>query len=536
MKEVEIMYKVFIVEDEHLICDHLRKLLLSFKSDLPIRFAGEASDGEMGLAMMLDVKPDILITDIRMPFMNGLLLAKEAKKYFPWLRIIFISGFNDFDYAKTAIQLGVDEYLLKPIKKEELYFSLKKGIEKLESLKNTMIHPADYSQNFMIDIKKNHFLNGLFKGELSMQEFLEESQNFKRNFVGKKYTVLLATNKYDVKFADYYRFSEYLNYLFGNDEHLIFSSISSNYIKFLVSHSNKKSLLGKCYQLANTLIHELEKESTYEIVIAFRSVVERISEIKTSFIITEQLIHTHSNLRIDKVISYEDDIKDNSISSVNLFKVDLANKIASLKPENRNALIVELTGQTGETDERNRLYRFFILTELINLLQKRTNEQCPFNLDKLSNMDYLSSLSVSIDDYQALLTQLFDYLMTNQINPSMIKYKPIIQKALDYIEAHFNDPDISLHSVADEVSLSPSHFSTIFSQSMNCTFIEYLINQRISYAKKLLKETDDKLASITIDIGYNDPNYFSYLFKKKEKISPNEYRKHYRFTQLNASS
>jgi len=99
------MYKVFIVEDEHLIRDSLRNQLLYLAETHPLVFAGEASDGEMALASIMDVKPDILLTDIRMPFMDGLSLAKEVRKIFPWIRIIFISGFDDFDYARTAIQV-----------------------------------------------------------------------------------------------------------------------------------------------------------------------------------------------------------------------------------------------------------------------------------------------------------------------------------------------------------------------------------------------------------------------------------------------
>ena len=113
----------------------------------------------------------------------------------------------------------------------------------------------------------------------------------------------------------------------------------------------------------------------------------------------------------------------------------------------------------------------------------------------------------------------------SDIAKSLDRFNKYLKNALTYINAHFFDPDMNLKTVAETVALSPSHFSTIFSQSLGKTFIEYLTDQRINYAKNLLVTTDSKLTSITLEIGYSDSNYFSYLFKKKEGMSPSEYRK-----------
>ena len=145
------MYKVFIVEDEHLIRDSLRNQLLSLAETHPLIFSGEASDGEMALASIVDVKPDILLTDIRMPFMDGLSLAKEVRKIFPWIRIIFISGFDDFEYARTAIQVQADAYLLKPIKDTELIQTLEAVITVLEKQKEPLMDRDPQADNFVFE-------------------------------------------------------------------------------------------------------------------------------------------------------------------------------------------------------------------------------------------------------------------------------------------------------------------------------------------------------------------------------------------------
>lgn len=112
------MYKVFVTDDEIVIREGLRNSLALENTRFTL--VGEAPDGEIALPMIRDEKPDILITDIRMPFMDGLQLCREVRRVMPWIQIIILSGYNDFDFAKQAISLGVKEYLLKPIRPSDL--------------------------------------------------------------------------------------------------------------------------------------------------------------------------------------------------------------------------------------------------------------------------------------------------------------------------------------------------------------------------------------------------------------------------------
>ena len=112
------MYQVFVVEDELLIRQSIRNVIENMPG--PYALCGEASDGEMALSMMQDLMPDIVLTDIRMPFLDGFELIRNAKAMMPWLKIVIISGYGDFEFAQKAISLGVDQYLLKPIRPPEL--------------------------------------------------------------------------------------------------------------------------------------------------------------------------------------------------------------------------------------------------------------------------------------------------------------------------------------------------------------------------------------------------------------------------------
>lgn len=515
------MYKVFIVEDEHLIRDSLRKQVLQLSEKYPIAYSGEAGDGEMALASILDLQPDIILTDIKMPFMDGLTFAKEARKLLPWTRIIFISGFDDFEYAKGAIQVQADEYLLKPFKSSELENTIAKVVKLLDQQKQT-IEPQSNSDALISGVKKNHFLNGLFKGELLIASAIKEAESFQRSIIGKKFTVLLATNQFNSDFEDYAHLSEYLTFLFGEDEALLFSSVSSRFIKFLIFDNQREHVLEKSYQIAHALIHELEQNSQDDLAVAIGPIVDRLSEIPDSFEKAREMLGTYGYFRTEKIISYEDDMKEGELSPTHPFKMDLAKELSSLKPENIEDFVQKLSQEQGSF-ERTRMIRFFILTELNGLVKKKQKTAAVAFLSDDSLTD-LMSISSDAKKYDELLRKMIHYLIEVNIHPSMSKYQSVIHHAVAFITTNYTDPDISLNMVAEELSLSPAHFSTIFSQSMGKTFIEYLTDQRIRLAKNLLKETNQKLSEIAFEIGYNDPNYFSFLFKKKQGISPKEYR------------
>lgn len=513
-------YKVFIVEDEHLIRETLRNQVIQLGEQLPITYCGEAGDGEMALAAITELLPDIILTDIKMPFMDGLEFSKEARKLLPWSRIIFLSGFDDFEFAKIALQVQADDYLLKPIKNQELFQTLNKVVTLLDQQKRTTFQQP--SKDMILELKKNHFLNGLFNGKLTLSDALQQSESFSRSFVGKKMTVLLANNRFNQNFEDYAHFTEYLNYLFQNNESLLFSSVSSRFIKFLIFDSTKEKVLEIAYQLAQTLIHELEQNDTDEISVAIGSVVSRISEVPSSFEIARDMLGTYGYLRTEKIFSYEDDMKEGELSPTHPFKLDLATEISKLQDTDISDFIQKLSIDQSSS-ERTRMYRFFILTELTSLVQKKKN--IPENIrEKLRDIDQLVSLASNRHDYQQILDEIIHYLIDIKIHPSMSKYQSVIAQALTFIKQNYTNPDISLNMVAEEVSLSPAHFSTIFSQSLGKTFIDYLTDQRIQHAKKILSETNHRLSEIALEIGYNDPNYFSFLFKKKQGVSPTEYR------------
>ncbi|MDU5334022.1 response regulator [Enterococcus sp.] len=507
------MYKIFIAEDEHLIRESLKRNINQLAEKLPIEVVGEASDGEVALSMILELQPDILVTDIRMPFMDGIELSQEVKQNIPNIQIIFISGFDEFTYAKAAIHLQVAEYLLKPIKFNELQESLEKVVSRMEQSKQPTV-----DDSYSFDVKKNLFLNALFGNQSTLSEALEGARQLKRQIAGKKFIVLLITNPINKNFADYERFREKMTRLFDEDDSLLFSCLSSRFIKILLFHPDEDVLLQKADQVALTLYTKLNSDDS-NLVVAIGNPVERISEIQKSYETAKSLLDYSLVQTKQPILHYQDfDQKLNQYQK----ELHLKEQIDEMTNQNRHLLIAEFI-EMSDKSENPLLFRLIMVNELNQLAaEKNAQMKDKFPIPSPTKISTILSDPVLFRQY---LEQILDFLKKTVIDERMRQYRELLDQAIVYIKQNFSDTELSLGSVADHINLSSSHFSTIFSQALGKTFVEYLTEQRLKEAKRLLANTDWKLSVIATEIGYNDPNYFSYIFKRKEGLSPKEYRK-----------
>ena len=197
------MYKVFIVEDEIVVREGLRNSIMSGTESFVL--VGEASDGEMALSIMKDVKPDILVTDIRMPFLDGLTLSRIMKKILPWIKIIIISGHDEFQYAKEAISIGVEEYLLKPVSAADMLASLDKLAHTIEQEKInlTSIENLKLQAQSSSDLIKERWLCDLVTGIVRTEDALEKGRDMGIDLIAHGY--LIAIIKLSASAETYHR-------------------------------------------------------------------------------------------------------------------------------------------------------------------------------------------------------------------------------------------------------------------------------------------------------------------------------------------
>ena len=183
------MYQIFVVEDELLIRQSIRNVIENMPG--PFAFCGEASDGEMALSMMQDLMPDIVLTDIRMPFLDGFELIRHAKAMMPWLKIVIISGYGDFESAQKAISLGVDQYLLKPIRPAELTKVIEDMARQIEEGKKKSALPKGYNQDEVQHALRQHFMQQLLYGGLDTATLLERARALELDIVKPCYQLVL---------------------------------------------------------------------------------------------------------------------------------------------------------------------------------------------------------------------------------------------------------------------------------------------------------------------------------------------------------
>lgn len=376
--------KVFLVEDEIIMREGIRNNIDWEKEGF--EFAGEASDGELAYPLIQDSKPDILITDIRMPFMDGLELSRRVKNEMPDIKIIVLSGYDEFEYAREGIRIGITEYLLKPIDGNKL-------LEAVRRVAQLILSEREEQRELKPGKEQDSGKSAPGIEKETAEERLEAEPG------------ILEVGKLDRRVAE--RFlktglkSEVTNFV---DDY--FSSFGMN---------NIQSLLFRQY-------------------------------------VTTDMYFTAVSM------------------------------LEGLGYENG-----ELAKHCGEIRDINK-----VLSSVE------------------SNKEYLKKiLSTAIDLREAV---------------SRKKYHSILEEAKSYIEQHYDDVNISLNSVAASVNLSPNHFSSIFSQEMGKTFVEYLTFVRMEKAKELLRTSSLKSAEIAYAVGYKDAHYFSYLFKKNQDCTPKEYR------------
>ena len=526
------MYSVFLVEDEPIIRQNLRNTIE--KGEEPFTCCGEAGDGELALAIIQDVKPDILITDIKMPFMDGLELARHAKAIIPWLRIIIISGYDEFELAREAISIGVDQYLLKPVAGKDLFAALHKAAEQIEEHKR---HSVSFLKEVSDEqIVKNALLSSLLEricsGELTANDALKRADELGVELLAKRYVVLFCRYESGKEGSNRQAVTSKVKFALGEESDALFFFSGVENVVMLVKGDTDIDVTEKAYHRAQTLKHEIEDDGDTVLTVSISGVVNRIVGIQGAYHEAGILMKTFGQVNRGRVFCAGDIAQiDRSIapSAESFFHVNIENKLKFAVRDDIPAIVEELTRSLDENDMQSLLYRYYILMDLTNTAMRIIRNFNPeADLKPVArhfvDMRQVFQSAMSSEVFKDLATEICMKTIELRDLSNSGHHTKLVCCACEYIHENYNNPDISLNTVAAFVSLSPTHFSTIFSQEMGVTFIEYLTAVRMEKVKEMLASTDEKLVNIAFAVGYNEPNYLSYLFKKREGITPKEFR------------
>lgn len=541
------MLKIFLAEDEVIVRETIKRMIPW--ENLGFELVGEAADGEMALPLLLRQKPDLLITDIKMPFMDGLTLAKVAKKEIPGLKVVILSGYDDFNYAKQAINIGVEDYLLKPITKNAL-------IERLTEIRSRYEHEKtqkEYYEKFhreMQAYEKNSgrdFFEALVRGSMDMMEIYRRSEKLGLDIVAEAYNVLIFTMNCEEDFSGQREgYSEWeaeslelLEEFFSeNTSAMLFRC---NIFSYGVLIKGQKETIEENTRSCVSEIQRIfdRKEQKRQWFVAAGEPVERLSQIQKSYYsasraFSQRYLYDENILYYDEMTSME---KKNVTEddSTYLQKVDVnALNPAILQKFLSNGLLEETENfvkdyfyAIGQEPLESLVFRNYVtLNVRFSVMSFLKEIGCDTRtLEQEDTEDVLSESSKSLENAIAYAEKIISQAIALRDQNSGNKNRSILKTAVDFIDSHYMEEDMSLNKAANAANVSANHFSALFSQNMGQTFIEYLTNLRMNKAKEYLRCTSMRSSEIAGEIGYKDAHYFSYLFKKTQGMTPSDYRK-----------
>lgn len=518
-----IMIKVFLVEDEVVVREGMKKNV-DWEAH-GFNLVGEASDGELAYPLIQELKPDIIITDIKMPFMDGLELSKLVVKSLPEAKIIILSGYDEFAYAKEAITIGITEYILKPITSKRLLevldrikeVILKEREEKAKALINKQLYMQDQK------IIREKFFRELVSGTLSTVLLIERGKELDIELHAQSYAVLLVQLDYDEGNAMYGEISERLERsLEGRKECTFFQRDLMGWAFLLKTNSEQLEEVKKRYKEE---ISSLLKAFGVTYVLGEGKSVLRLSALKEAFDTAHKdlmgkSVSKNYQVTMDEAINIDEGIQMKGGT------MDIQQFLLKGVPGEIKDFISHFMLES-ETSMESLLYRQYIALDTYIHIAKFV-EQLGYSLTSVlqerGKMKALHLIIQSKETTRDYITELIDLALKLRDQMAGNKYSKLIESAKAYMDQHFSEEEISLQAVADYVNMSTSHFSTIFSQETGQTFISYLTAIRMERAKELLRCSPMKSLEIGYAVGYKDPHYFSALFKRTQKCTPKEYR------------
>jgi len=494
--------------------------------------------------MIQESKPDIVITDIKMPFMDGLELSSLVKKEMPAVKIIILSGYDDFDYASKAIKLGVTEYLLKPISADELLETVLRVKEMVDSEQRE----KKLLETFLKEREENHkiakyqFFGELVSGNHSVSELIAKGKHLQIDLSANVYNMFLyKIYKKDFEMTEYreqiIRVENEVEQIADSYSQVILFNRITEGVAVLVKGNNSsevQELVDKCI---SDIREVMVKYDDVECFIGVGKEITRLSEFQKCyqnaskafayrFLLGESQV-VYSSDMVDFLITKDANIQ---LDTVDISKFDrkiIESFLKSGLKSDIHFFIEEYYYNMGESNMNSILFRQYIIVDMnfavISFIENLgwLRENLTDYFDDFGNVSiFVGSIETTKKYMELSLEAALDLRDISSSN----KYNLMIGKAKKYIMDHYGDGEISLNVVAADVNISPNHFSKIFSQEVGQTFVEYLTETRMTKAREMLRCSSMKTSEIGYEVGYKDPHYFSYLFKKLHGCTPKDYR------------
>lgn len=532
------LYKIMLVDDE----EEVRKSIIRKIpwEDTGFEVIGDAENGKDALEKIEMNEPDVVLTDIRMPYMDGLAMAERIRQTHPSIKIVIFSGFDEFEYAKKAIKLNVIEYILKPVNVEELTVILKKIKKNLddeiEQKRNVTLLRESYVRS--LPAIREHFLNDLIHGGMDRDTISEKLSEYGIDIDGAVKWVTAAIHlEPDEKVGKAVSLHQQRELIPISVQNLIKEKLTGQY-RFAMFHSSFETILIAAVDPENTqtelvaLLGDICKETRkileVSVTIGVGESCNTLTDVERSFYSALNALGYRAVTGSGGVICIHD-MEPAAPEKLQFDSRMESELIAAVKfgPEEKiRSVIGEVVGRMEERKVHYRQYQAYVLA-VINVLTQLT-QQYDLQIREMFGVenDYFEILNriQKMENIRQYLTEVALKMNKALARERTNAAKNVIREARQYIQDNFQDPDLSVEKICRHLHMSPAYFSTMFKKETGQAYIAYLTDVRLNRAVELLMATDDKTYVIAEKVGYPEQNYFSYVFKKKFGVSPTRYR------------
>jgi len=528
VKELDGNYRMILVDDE----DDVRGRIFSkINSSSGFDVVAKASNGYDALELIEKHNPHIVLTDIKMPFIDGIELARIVRRDYPTTKVAFISGYDEFDFARKAIEYNVISYLMKPVSNEDIEIFFKR-------LKMTLDQEFDLLSNSKSIQKKlneslplliNSYLSSYRnKGELSNDD-INQLKQYDLNFFDGNYLVgvieLEGFHEASILEEEKYIVQSYLDKIFKDyscHQHFLIPEG----IVFIIEDSKIETAIDIDLELYE-LVKYYDKFRQVSLSIGISEVFNDFKEYPKAFRESDEALKHSKYFNLGRIF-YHTDIEQKEKKHISINESELRDFEYTLKygKEDEVKKTIGIIIESKLTEDS--LFYFDPQLLLIRLANSLINLSSSINVNiseviKGNILDALSTFS-DLNDlkkyYLNVVMEIRDKNSEKQVN----KIEKIIEDVQLYIEKNYKDSYISLETVTSELNISISYLSMLLKKHSSITFNKQLINYRMEKAKELLKYTDNKIIIISKLCGYNEVYYFSHSFKKYTGVSPKEFR------------
>ncbi len=525
-------YRVMLVDDEEDVAQAIMKKLNW--EEMGFEKPRYAHNGLEALELSEDLRPDIVMTDIKMPYMDGMELSRNLKKLYPNIRIIIFSGFDDFEFAKEAIRLEAEEYILKPIDSDELKAVFSRVHEALDRDIDEKLNVAKLENYYMdsLPLLQEDFFASLVEGRIADDKIEKFMSDYRIDLAGPLFAVAIVhisssgipegMNPVLLSVSVRKLLEERMDEKWGCR---FFSYLGSTVM--VTQFSERKdatSFTDACDRLCRLAISICKAKVT----IGVGPLVDSLSDIDTSYrgardAVSYRVLYGNTKAINISEITPMEGAGDEGSEGEGLFDVFKKIKMADEQTAS------EAAGKYIEMNTSNQSsiqgHRFFVMELVSELYKFARNNQLDVNEIFDMNSDVYAVVQqmekAELGDWFSRVAGKMHCLIEDRRSGNT---RSFVLRAKEYVADHYADQDLSIDFICSYLGVSSAYFSTVFKKETGKTFVGYLTDYRMEKAEKMLLETDEKTYIIAREVGYSDPNYFSYVFKKQFGVSPSKYK------------